>query len=110
MSNVRALSTAHLPAILRYLLPPPWREVPLVTWQEDSVPTLDWFKKLWHYLASRMNEDLTPLEELLPLLPCHEAIVCRLSKRLPIMLLGDTLKPSLLTAMREVSHPPLPFY
>jgi hypothetical protein len=110
MSNVRGLTTAHLPAILRYLLPPPWREAPVVrvTWQQQGQqgptegPTLDWFKALWRYLAGRMNEDLRPLEELLPLLPCNEGAVCRLSTRLPVMLHGDVLQPHLLAAMRKV--------
>lgn len=105
MSNVRELSTAHLPVILRYMLPPHWREASMVQWHEETdVPTLAWFKSLWHYLLHRMSGELQPLEEQLPLLPCNEGYVCRLSQRLPCMIRGPAVSGPLLDGLRKVSH------
>jgi len=114
-SNIRRLSDDLLPLVIKYALPPNWREATLVAWDADgatAVPSMQWFQDLWRYLLARLH-DFTPLQDQFPLIPCQEGVNCRLSSRIPLLLLppssttttvssSQALSPTLLEGLRRI--------
>ena len=106
--NVTSMRDELLPDLVGQTLPEEWRGGGSATATEfrwtpgrGGHPPLEWFRRLWGYLATRRPSAVRLLAESFPVLPTGEGVVCPLSLRSAVIeggRLGGELRSILIKA------------
>lgn len=104
--NVTSMRDDLLPDLIGQTLPAPWRAGGSATafaWTPGQAghPDLEWFRRLWKYLASSRPSAVGLLAESFPVVPTAESAVCPLSLRSAVIdggRIGDEVRSILVTA------------